>query len=204
VRQSHVVAARCVFKTAPTREETTMGSTTPAAEVWHTVTPTAIGALTVVRDAQAIRGLYFPHHWYRPDPATFGPRSDDGFADVIAQLGQYLDGRRRVFDLPLAARGDARQRQVWGLIQEIGYGRTATYGDLAARLGDGVTAQEVGATVGRNPLSILIPCHRVVGKGGKLTGYAGGIERKRQLLELEAEHTTDAPRQLVLATIDAG
>ncbi len=176
-----------------------MSSTTPRTDVWHTVATTSLGALTLVRDAGAVRGLYYPHHWYRPEPAAFGPRRDDGFADVIDQLGQYLAGQRRDFDLPLAARGDERQERVWALVAQIGYGRTTTYGELAARLGDGATAQEIGATVGRNPLSILIPCHRVVGKGGKLTGYAGGIERKRRLLELEAEHSTETPRQLVLA-----
>jgi methylated-DNA-[protein]-cysteine S-methyltransferase len=180
------------------REETTMNSRSAETDVWHTVVTTPLGALTLVRDARAMRGLYYPHHWYRPARATLGPRSDDGFADVSTALGQYLDGRRRAFDVPLDARGDERQQQVWALIQRIGYGRTTTYGELAARLGNGMTAQEVGAAVGRNPLSILIPCHRVVGKGGKLTGYAGGIERKRHLLELEAEHSVEKPQQQML------
>jgi methylated-DNA-[protein]-cysteine S-methyltransferase len=175
-----------------------MNSTTPASEVWHTVATTSLGVLTLVRDAKSVRGLYFPHHWYRPDPATFGPRSDDGFADVIDQLEQYLAGQRRDFDLPLDARGDERQRRVWALVEQIGYGRATTYGELAAEVGDGATAQEIGAAVGRNPLCILVPCHRVVGKGGKLTGYAGGVERKRQLLELEAAHCTETSRQLTL------
>jgi methylated-DNA-[protein]-cysteine S-methyltransferase len=177
-----------------------MTATTAHTEVWHTVATTSLGALTLVRDARAVRGVYYPHHWYRPDPASFGPHSDDGFADVIDHLRQYLAGQRRNFDLPLDARGDEYERQVWALVAQIGYGRTTTYGQLAAQLGTGATAQEIGAIVGRNPLSILVPCHRVVGKGGKLTGYAGGIDRKRQLLELEAEHSTDVPRQLTLAT----
>jgi methylated-DNA-[protein]-cysteine S-methyltransferase len=175
-----------------------MNPTTSTFEVWHTVATTSLGALTLVRDAKSVRGLYFPHHWYRPDPATFGPRSDDGFANVVDQLEQYLAGQRRDFDLPLDARGDERQRRVWALVEQIGYGRTTTYGELAAEVGDAATAQEIGAAVGRNPLCILVPCHRVVGKGGKLTGYAGGVERKRQLLELEAAHSTDSSRQLSL------
>ena len=81
--------------------------------------------------------------------------------------------------------GDARQRRIWGLLGHIGYGQTKTYGELAAELADGTTAYEVGQAVGRNPLSIVVPCHRVVGKDGTLTGYAGGLTRKRFLLDLE-------------------
>jgi methylated-DNA-[protein]-cysteine S-methyltransferase len=178
-----------------------MTATTPETELWHTVATTSLGALTLVRDARAVRGLYYLHHWSRPDRTMFGPTSDAGFADVIQQVEQYLAGQRRYFDLPLDARGDEHERQVWALVAQIGYGRTTTYGEIAAQLGTGVTAQQIGAIVGRNPLSILIPCHRVVGKGGKLTGYAGGVPRKRRLLELEAVHSTEAPRQLSLSQL---
>ncbi len=95
-------------------------------------------------------------------------------------------GERTLFDLPIALAGDPRQRRVWDLLPDIGYGETATYGELAAKLADGTTAYEVGQAVGRNPLSIVVPCHRVVGKNGALTGYAGGLKRKRFLLDLEA------------------
>ncbi len=151
----------------------------------HTVLSTRLGDLTVVRDGDAVIGVYYPHHWHRPDPATLGRRSDEGFTEVARQLEEYLDGRRTQFDLPLEARGDEFQHRVWDLIEQIPYGQTASYGELARKLGGDVTAQEVGAAVGRNPLSILIPCHRVVGSDGKLTGYAGGLGRKRTLLELE-------------------
>ena len=152
----------------------------------HTVTPTPIGDITVVRDRAAIIGLYFPGHWYLPQRSVFGDRSADGFDDAITQLGQYFAGIRRTFDLTLAAKGDAFQRAVWALIDEIPYGETATYGELSQRLGGDATPQLVGAAVGRNPLSILVPCHRVVGARGKLTGYAGGLDRKKALLDLEA------------------
>jgi methylated-DNA-[protein]-cysteine S-methyltransferase len=168
---------------------------------WHTVVPTSMGELTLVRDAQAMRGLYYPHHWYLPKQFAFGPRSDDGFGDVVRQLGEYLDGKRRDFDLSLDPRGDTLKQRVWAQVQGIAYGETATYGDLARHLGDGVTPQQIGATVGRNPLCILIPCHRVVGRNGQLTGYAGGIGRKRQLLQLELDHgaqTTHSPHQKAL------
>ena len=151
----------------------------------HTVLATRLGELTIVRDGGLVTGLYYPHHWYRPSLATFGPRTGRGFADVTRQLGEYLDGARTRFDLPLDARGSDFQHRVWELIAEIPYGYTTTYGDLARRLGGDADPRDVGAAVGRNPLSILIPCHRVVGSSGKLTGYAGGLARKRALLDLE-------------------
>jgi methylated-DNA-[protein]-cysteine S-methyltransferase len=154
----------------------------------HTVVATPIGDLTVVREGHLLTGLYFPHHWYKPSPDSFGPRTGQGFEEVTRQLGEYLDGARTEFDLPLDARGSEFQRRVWELIAGIPYGHTASYGDLAWRLGNKTDPRDVGAAVGRNPLSILIPCHRVVGSTGKLTGYAGGLTRKRALLDLEAGH----------------
>jgi methylated-DNA-[protein]-cysteine S-methyltransferase len=155
----------------------------------HAVLATRLGELTIVRNADSLTGLYFPHHWHMPDRATFGPRTDKGFDDVARQLDEYLVGVRREFDLPLDARGGAFQRRVWDLVAQVSYGQTTTYGDLARRLGDDVTAQDVGSAVGRNPLCILIPCHRVIGSTGKLTGYAGGLKRKRALLDIErAKH----------------
>lgn len=152
---------------------------------WHTVVPTVLGELTLVRDTDGLRGLYYPRQWYRPDPAAFGPRCDDGFDAVVGQLAEYLAGQRREFDLALAPRGDDFQQRVWDLVATVPFADTVTYGALARGLGAEVTAQQVGAAVGRNPLCILLPCHRVVGAGGRLTGYAGGIARKRLLLELE-------------------
>jgi methylated-DNA-[protein]-cysteine S-methyltransferase len=158
---------------------------TSSATARHTVLGTQLGDLTIVRRRDRLTGLYFPHHWYRPDPATFGPWADDGFEDVADQLAEYLAGTRTAFDLPLEPRGTELQLAVWKLIAEIPYGHTTTYGDVARRLGGDVTPQEMGAAVGRNPLCILIPCHRVVGSTGKLTGYAGGLGRKQALLDLE-------------------
>jgi methylated-DNA-[protein]-cysteine S-methyltransferase len=151
----------------------------------HTVLVTRLGELTIVRDGERLTGLYYPHHWYKPSPASFGRRTGQGFADVTRQLGEYLDGRRTEFELPLDARGTEFQRRVWALIAEVPYGDTTTYGALARRLGGGTNARDVGAAVGHNPLSILIPCHRVIGSTGQLTGYAGGLPRKRTLLDLE-------------------
>jgi methylated-DNA-[protein]-cysteine S-methyltransferase len=162
---------------------------TNTAMSWHTVVSTELGELTLVRDADALLGLYFPNHWYRPNPVTFGPRRADGFDEAAGQLGEYLAGERRDFGLALRPRGDEFQRRVWDLARQVPYGDTVTYGALAGRLGGDVTAQKVGAAVGRNPLCILVPCHRVVGAAGKLTGYAGGLARKRHLLDLEQTGT---------------
>jgi methylated-DNA-[protein]-cysteine S-methyltransferase len=110
---------------------------------------------------------------------------DHGFDEAIAQLTEYFAGERREFDLPLNPRGSDTARRVWQLLTEIPYGQTTTYGELASRVGRGISPRDVGGFVGQNPLSILIACHRVVGSNGKLAGYAGGLDRKRYLLELE-------------------
>jgi methylated-DNA-[protein]-cysteine S-methyltransferase len=155
----------------------------------HAVIGSPIGPLTVVRDDDGITGVYFPHHWTRPDPASFGPRvepaDDRGFDEMISQLGDYFAGARREFGLPLTPHGGFAAQQVWKLLAAIPYGQTTTYGELARQAGGGMTPKEAGGFVGANPLSILIPCHRVVGAAGQLTGYAGGLKRKRHLLELE-------------------
>jgi methylated-DNA-[protein]-cysteine S-methyltransferase len=155
----------------------------------HAVIDSPLGELTLVADGAELIGLYFRHHWYRPAADTFGPRvdaeSDALLAGARDELSDYLTGARTEFDVPTGLRGGELQRRVWDRLTTIPYGETITYGELAAELNDGSTAQEVGAAVGRNPLSIVVPCHRVVGKNGKLTGYAGGLERKKFLLDLE-------------------
>jgi methylated-DNA-[protein]-cysteine S-methyltransferase len=155
----------------------------------HVVIDSPIGPLTLVRNDDGLTGLYYPGHWTRPDQTTFGPRvepSDDhGFDEAIAQLREYFAGKRRDFDLSLNPRGSDTAQRVWQLLAEIPYGQTTTYGALAAKVGGGVDPRDIGGFVGANPLSIFIACHRVVGSTGKLTGYAGGLDRKRYLLELE-------------------
>jgi methylated-DNA-[protein]-cysteine S-methyltransferase len=157
-----------------------------AVEMTHTRIASALGDLTVVARDGTVVGLYFPGHWYRPEPAGFGRCNDFGFEAVRDQISQFLAGSRQEFAVPVATTGDEYQERVWALVRHIPYGETVTYGDLARRLGDGTTPQDVGAAVGRNPVCLLVPCHRVVGAGGKVTGYAGGLTRKRFLLDLEA------------------
>jgi methylated-DNA-[protein]-cysteine S-methyltransferase len=151
----------------------------------HAVLTTRLGELTVVRDGPDLTGLYFRRHWPRPDRATFGPVVQDGFAEIEGQLGEYLAGGRTAFDLPVRMHGTAFDRHVLDLVGRVPYGQTVTYGELARELGAGTDPRDVGSAVGRNPLCIVVPCHRVVGSSGKLTGYAGGLDRKRALLEIE-------------------
>jgi methylated-DNA-[protein]-cysteine S-methyltransferase len=150
----------------------------------YTLVESPIGELTIVGADGHVTGLYFPDHWGRPAYEK-GTRDDAAFAVVAGELEEYFAGRRTVFDVPVRATGDAFERAVWAEIALVPHGSTTTYGEIAAALGDPSRAREVGAAVGRNPLSVLVPCHRVVGKGGKLTGYAGGLRRKRFLLDLE-------------------
>ncbi|GAA1990152.1 methylated-DNA--[protein]-cysteine S-methyltransferase [Amycolatopsis minnesotensis] len=149
----------------------------------HTVVDSPLGELTLVADDDGLTGLYFEEHLRRP--VELGPRVDEGFEAAAGQLREYFAGTRTGFDLDLAPRGSEFQREVWKLLTKIPHGRTTTYGELARELGDPGLAQAVGAANGRNPVSIVVPCHRVVGSDGALTGYAGGLSRKRFLLDLE-------------------
>ncbi len=140
---------------------------------------TILGLLLVGCENGAVTELRWVEEMTHPHEPT--PLTDRAAARVRACLA----GERRTLDLPLAPRGTDFQRAVWDLVRAIPYGETRTYGDLAAALGRPAAARAVGAAVGRNPLWLAIPCHRVVGKGGALTGYAGGLERKAFLLALE-------------------
>ena len=160
----------------------TTGGTSAAT---HTVLTTSLGELTVVQEEGALTGLYFPRHWPRPDRTAFGPHGDSGFEEVARQLREYLDGDRTTFELPLKLSGSEFDERVWNVVAGISYGETTTYGEIARSLGPGTEPRDVGGAVGRNPVCIIVPCHRVVGATGKLTGYAGGLDRKRALLEIE-------------------
>jgi methylated-DNA-[protein]-cysteine S-methyltransferase len=164
----------------------------------HALVETPIGELTVVASGEAVVGLYFPGHWYLPPAEMLGEpvaAADDALLNEAArQLVDYLDGRRTGFDLPVQTRGDQFQERVWAMLREIPFGATTTYGELAERLGNRALAQAVGQAVGHNPVSIIIPCHRVVGRDGSLTGFAGGLKRKRFLLDLEEPTTVKAGR----------
>ncbi|GAA3221739.1 methylated-DNA--[protein]-cysteine S-methyltransferase [Oerskovia jenensis] len=166
----------------------------PPRTVRHALIASPVGDLTAVGTSDGLRALYFDAHRRRPTGETFGERDDDAFEEVRVQVGEYFAGTRRDFDLDLAPVGDGFQKKVWALLAQIPYGETRSYGDLALALGDRNLARAVGAANGQNPLSIVVPCHRVVGADGSLTGYAGGLERKRFLLALEESDETRATR----------
>ncbi|WP_230208850.1 methylated-DNA--[protein]-cysteine S-methyltransferase [Nostocoides sp. HKS02] len=154
----------------------------------HTVMASPVGDLTLVAEDGALVRLTMDRQKHAPDasdPAELGERDDDGFGVARTQLGEYFAGTRTTFDLPLAPHGDPFKQQVWALLREIPYGETRTYGELARALGDVNLSQAVGSANGRNPIGIIVPCHRVIGSDGSLVGYAGGLDRKRFLLALE-------------------
>lgn len=162
----------------------------------HTVIDSPVGALTLVAEKDALTGIYFAIHRRRDRLPDFGElvSSSALFAAAARELREYFAGERKGFDLPLAPRGDEFQQSVWAQLRQIPYGVTRTYGDLARAIGRPGAAQAVGAANGANPISIVVPCHRVIGADGSLTGYAGGLDRKRFLLELERPAAEDDGR----------
>jgi methylated-DNA-[protein]-cysteine S-methyltransferase len=150
----------------------------------HTVVPSPIGPLTVVRDGDALVRVAMSPPGQFVD-AELGERSDEGFEEVVAQLGEYFAGERTAFDLPLRPVGSDFELAVWGLLTRIPYGETRSYGYVAKAVSEPGGAQAVGAANGRNPLAIVVPCHRVIGADGSLVGFGGGLPRKRFLLDLE-------------------
>jgi methylated-DNA-[protein]-cysteine S-methyltransferase len=163
----------------------------------HVVLPSPIGPLTVIAEEGSITHVHMGDAKHGPAEESLGAAgsvAEEPFASAAAQLAAYFAGALREFDLPLAPRGDDFHQRVWGLLREIPYGQTRSYGDLARALGDRNLAQAVGTANGRNPIGIVIPCHRVIGSDGSLTGYAGGLDRKRFLLALEEPGPDEAGR----------
>lgn len=149
---------------------------------------TPLGEMILAADENGLVGAWFPGQAHFAGVAA-GWREDPSDAVLglaAGQLDDWFAGRRRAFELPLAPRGTPFQLQVWRQIARLGFNRTASYGELAAALARPQAARAVGAATGRNPLSIIIPCHRLLARNGALTGYAGGVERKRALLDFES------------------
>ena len=144
-----------------------------------------LGRLELESDGEALLRIRLPGEG--PAPVDGRPRrpDPDAFTAVIAQLDEYFAGTRRTFDLPLAPAGTPFQLRVWALLRGIPWGQTISYAELARRSGNPAARRAVGAANGRNPLPIVVPCHRVIGSDGTLTGYAGGLEAKRMLLAVE-------------------
>jgi methylated-DNA-[protein]-cysteine S-methyltransferase len=148
-----------------------------------TVVESPLGPLTLVGDHDGLHAAYFRG---RSGPLDEAARDAAPFADAVTQLEEYFAGERQAFDLPLVLKGTAFQRRVWDVLRTIGYGRTRSYGELAADIGRLDRVRAVGAAVGRTPVPIIVPCHRVIGADGSLTGYGGGLQRKQALLDLES------------------
>ena len=147
-----------------------------------------LGDLLVVRDAEGITGLYLPTGRHAAARNPGWTRDDSAFDDARTQLGEYFAGGRTQFDLPLHAHGTAFQTKVWRALCDIPYGATASYGETAQAIGSPTASRAVGLANGQNPISIVVPCHRVIGANGSLTGYGGGLDAKRWLLSHEAAH----------------
>jgi methylated-DNA-[protein]-cysteine S-methyltransferase len=162
----------------PAREE--------AYTVLYTTIESPIGPLIAVGDGEALHGLHITDGGAAVAVQPGWERADGAFAEVRAQLAAYFEGGLRSFDLPLAMAGSAFQQRVWQALRDIPYGETRSYGQLARRIGVPSAPRAVGVANRENPIAVIVPCHRVIGADGTLTGYAGGLERKRALLDLEA------------------
>lgn len=155
----------------------------------HLRVDSPVGPLRLTSDGEHLTGVWFEEH--RHGPRDVGPATEPAQAPAVLltaarQLEEYFAGERTVFDLPVSTRGTPFQERVWAALRTIPYGRTWSYGQLAEALGSPGAARAVGLANGRNPVSIVVPCHRVVGADGSITGYGGGVGRKQQLLDLEA------------------
>jgi methylated-DNA-[protein]-cysteine S-methyltransferase len=165
----------------------------------HTTIPSPVGALTLTGDGEALSGVFMHEHRHRPPLPAGAVRDDRAFPAARAQLDAYFAGDLRAFDVPLAVAGTPFQRAVWEALLAVPYGETISYGDLARRVGRPGAARAVGLANGRNPVSIIVPCHRVIGASGSLTGYGGGLDRKQALLRFEAAVLQHGPQPLTLA-----
>jgi methylated-DNA-[protein]-cysteine S-methyltransferase len=163
----------------------------------YTETTCPLGALLLTAEDGALTGVHFPGQKHDRPPQADWQRADDEplLAAAREQLAEYFDGRRTAFELPLAPRGTPFQQAVWRALLAVPFGATSTYGAVAGAIGRPTAVRAVGVAIGANPIGIVVPCHRIVGADGSLTGYAGGLDRKTRLLALEAQAT-----QLALGT----
>ena len=164
----------------------------------HANIDTELGGMLLVAHDDALTGAYFEGQKYPPAADAIGDvvsiEEDRLLAQAATEMCAYLDGERDSFDVPIAPQGDEFSQRVWQILLRIPYGETVTYGAIADELGSKGLSQRVGQSVGHNPLSVIVPCHRVLGADGSLTGYAGGLDRKRALLALEEPDASEAGR----------
>lgn len=162
-----------------------MSRSHPDGAVKHAVHSTPVGELTLVATGNELSGVYLLGQRHRPAETVFGTLDQRAFAETGRQLDEYFAGTRRHFELPIRLDGTSFQQTVWRALRDIPYGETRSYGELARAISRPNAARAVGLANGKNPLSIVVPCHRVVGANGSLVGYGGGVDRKRYLLDLE-------------------
>jgi methylated-DNA-[protein]-cysteine S-methyltransferase len=155
--------------------------------MYYSFLDSPVGGLLLLGESAQLRGLYLENHRRGPRVNPAWRRDDARLGGVRAQLSEYFAGERRVFDIALSLDGTVFQRRVWNALREIPFGETRSYGELAEQLGAPRSARAVGAANARNPISIIVPCHRVVGATGDAVGYAGGVARKTRLLALEGQ-----------------
>jgi methylated-DNA-[protein]-cysteine S-methyltransferase len=155
--------------------------------VYYTRIKSPVGTLLLAGDAMALRRVSFESSKRSAPPQTHWKQNRAAFAEVIRQLQAYFRGELKEFDLPLAMEGTKFQLRVWNELREIPYGETISYAQLAGRIGNPQAVRAVGAANGNNPISIIVPCHRVIGSNGSLTGFGGGLPTKKMLLELESK-----------------
>jgi methylated-DNA-[protein]-cysteine S-methyltransferase len=153
-----------------------------------------IGELTLTAVGGVLTGLHMHEQRHLPKIPTSHRRDDAGLAHVVDQLDAYFAGELTDFDMPISMHGTEFQKRVWASLCEIPYGETINYGELARWVGNPKASRAVGLANGRNPVSIVVPCHRVIGANGSLTGYGGGLDRKVWLLEHEAAKRGGSPR----------
>ncbi len=176
----------------PRREKTV-----PATEC-YALMESPLGKLLLGSDGEALTLINFQQGNGAMAPKPEWREAEAPFREAVRQLGAYFAGELKVFDLPLAPEGTPFQRRVWEELRRIPYGKTRSYGELAGRLGMPTGARAVGAANGRNPLPVVVPCHRVIGANGALTGFYGGLFLKEALLELERSHSPAPGGQLSL------
>jgi methylated-DNA-[protein]-cysteine S-methyltransferase len=179
------------------QKECSMPAPTAAQRRAHTVVDSPVGPLTLVATDDALSGLYMERQRHRPPSETFGDRAPEArtapFGTAVEQLDAYFAGELTEFDLLLNLHGTPFQRHVWAGLRTIPYGETVTYGKLAEQIGRSGASRAVGLANGKNPIGVIVPCHRVIGSTGSLTGYGGGLDRKRFLLDLEFRSRSGAP-----------
>ncbi|WP_293307074.1 methylated-DNA--[protein]-cysteine S-methyltransferase [Mycolicibacterium sp.] len=152
-----------------------------------------VGPLTLAGEGSTLMHLRMTEQTHEPDRSGWAPAGPDAFSDVIEQLNAYFAGSLTEFDVELDLVGTEFQRRVWAALQTIPYGETRSYGEIAEQIGSPGASRAVGLANGRNPIAIIVPCHRVIGAAGSMTGYGGGIDRKKMLIALERMQETAEP-----------